>query len=222
VATLEGELLPPPAILFLHGNAGDISHRTPMAEGILREGLSVLLLEYRGYGGSEGSPSEDGFHFDALAAHDFLVRKSGGSHRVVVFGRSMGGAVAARLTATRPCGGLILESAFTSLEGMGRVLYPILPGFLFRRLKGRFSTLEWVGKVGVPVLIIHGTRDEIVPVEHGRELWTAVPGPKAWMGIEGARHNDVFWVGGASYFGRIAGLVSDWMRGGSPTGEPTP
>jgi fermentation-respiration switch protein FrsA (DUF1100 family) len=193
-----------------------------MAEGLLREGLSVLLLEYRGYGGSEGVPSEDGFHLDGLAAHDFLARKAGGSHRLVVFGRSMGGSVAARLAAARPSGGLILESAFTSLEGMGRALYPILPRFLFQRLKGRFSTLEWVGRVQVPVLIIHGTRDEIVPVDHGRELLAGTPGPKEWMEVEGARHNDVFWVGGASYFSRIAGFVSRATRGGSLSGGPTP
>jgi fermentation-respiration switch protein FrsA (DUF1100 family) len=222
VSEQEGGRQLPPAILFLHGNAGDISHRTPLAEGFLREGLSVLLLEYRGYGGSEGSPSEDGFHLDAVAAHDFLAMKSGGAHRVVVFGRSMGGVVAARLAASRPCGALILESTFTSLEAMGRELYPILPGFLFRRLKGRFSALEWVGGVGAPVLIIHGNRDEIVPVDHGRELLAAAPEPKIWMEIEGARHNDVFWIGGVSYFRRIAGFAAEWMRGGSPSGEPTP
>lgn len=198
---------PSPAVLLLHGNAGDISHRAPLAEGLLREGISVLLLEYRGYGASEGKPSEEGFILDAMAGMDFLEEKVENAGRVVVFGRSMGGAVAAGLSSLRPSGALILEASFTSLEAMGRALYPFLPGFLFRRLRGRFDTLEKVKKVEVPVLVIHGTRDEIVPLSMGETLYAAASEPRAWYAVQGAGHNDVFWVGGEEYFRELAQFI---------------
>ena len=215
-------LRPAPAVLFLHGNAGDISNRTPLAEGLLREGLSVLLLEYRGYGGSEGRPSEEGLHLDALAGHAFLVEQVGDPDRIVVFGRSMGGAVAAHLAAELPSAGLVLEASFTSLEGMGRIVYPILPGFFFHRLRGCFSTLDWVRQVEVPLLVIHGTDDEIVPMHFGQELLAAGREPKDWFSVEGAGHNDVYWVGGASYFRRIGGFVGECAEGGPLNEEPAP
>jgi uncharacterized protein len=199
----------PPMILFLHGNAGDISHRTPIAEGLLREGLSVLLLEYRGYGSSGGKPSEGGFHLDARAGRDFLLGKGGGSARIVVMGRSMGGAVAVSLAAREPVGGLVLESAFTSLAAMAGTIYPFLPSVLFRRLRGRFATVELVRDVDVPVLVIHGEADDLVPLEMGRELLEAAREPKEWMGVPGAGHNDVFWVAGDSYFRRIAAFARE-------------
>ena len=156
---------PPPAVLFLHGNAGDISHRTGLAEGLLAQGLSVLLLEYRGYGASEGSPTEEGLHLDAIAGYDFLLEELGEAGEIFIFGRSMGGAVAARLAAERSPGGVILEAPFTSLEAMGRSIYPFLPPFLFRRIRGRFDALASLPEIECPVLVVHGSRDEIVPVE---------------------------------------------------------
>jgi len=210
-----GSRAPGPAVLFLHGNAGDISHRTPMARGLLREGLSVLLLEYRGYGGSEGTPSEDGLSADALAGYDFMVEQVGDPRGIVVLGRSMGGAVAARLVADRPTGGLILESAFTSLGAMARTLYPFFPGFFFRRLRGRFDTLAKVREVEVPVLVVHGAEDEIVPVQMGRVLYDAAEGSdRQWMEVPGAGHNDVFWVGGEGYFRALGAFVRESARGG--------
>jgi uncharacterized protein len=199
----------PPMILFFHGNAGDISHRTPIAEGLLGEGLSVLLLEYRGYGNSGGKPSEEGFHLDARAGRDFLLGKGGSHGRIVAMGRSMGGAVAAGLAAREPVGGLVLESAFTSLEAMAGILYPFLPSVLFRRLRGSFATVELVGDVDVPVLVIHGEADDLVPLEMGKELLEAAREPKEWMGVPGAGHNDVFWVAGHAYFRRIAAFARE-------------
>jgi fermentation-respiration switch protein FrsA (DUF1100 family) len=202
------------AVLFLHGNAGDISHRTPIAQGLLEQGLSVLLLEYRGYGGSEGKPGEEGLSLDAEAGMDFLEGEVGGAGRVIVFGRSMGGAVASRLAANRSPGALILESSFTSLEGMARVLYRILPPFLFRRLRGRFDTLGELKRVSAPILVIHGTEDEIVPFRMGEELFAASGEPRSWLPVEGAGHNDTFWVGGAPYFRSIAAFVQECAGGG--------
>ena len=206
---------PAPAVLFFHGNAGDISHRTPMVQGLLREGLSVLLLEYRGYGESEGKPSEAGLYLDAEAGHDFLLDQLQDPSRIVLLGRSLGGAVAAYQAAARAPGGLILESAFTSLEAMAGVLYPFLPAFLFRRLRGRYATVERVPKVEAPLLVIHGTSDDLVPLGMGLELLEAARGHKEWLGVEGAGHNDVYWVGGESYFKRIGEFV--WKQtGGRP------
>jgi len=211
---------PAPAVLFLHGNAGDISHRTPMASGLLREGCSVLLLEYRGYGGSEGSPSEEGLHLDALAGYDFLAEALGGPGSIVVLGRSMGGAVAARLAVTRPTGGLVLESAFTSLEDMARTLYPFLPGFLFRRLRGHFDTRARIRDVDVPVLVVHGTEDEIVPFRMGRILYEAAGASGEWLEVAGAGHNDVAWVGGEGYYRALGGFIRASVRAGPREDDP--
>ncbi len=206
---------PVPSVLFFHGNAGDISHRTPIAEGLLREGLSVLLLEYRGYGGSGGKPSEKGFFQDALAGWTFLLEQEGDPARIVIFGRSMGAAVAARLAANQAPGGLVLESAFTSLKAIGQSVYPFLPGFLFSRLEGRFATRDWVGRVDAPLLVIHGAEDELVPLAMGREVLDAGRGPKEWLAVPRAGHNDVFWVGGSEYFRRIGDFARE-NEGGGP------
>ena len=224
-AEVEGGLLSvstsAPAVLFLHGNAGDISHRTALAMGLLSSGLSVLLLEYRGYGGSGGSPSEEGLHLDAVAGHEYLSRRLGSPERVVVFGRSMGGAVAARLAAERTVGALIVEASFTSLEAMARSLYPFLPGFLFNRLRGRFDTLSRLSEVTAPILIVHGSEDEIVPLEMGKALAEAAGPAGEWLEVDGAGHNDVFWVGGREYFGRLAGFVRERV-GGEPRKKDSP
>ena len=184
-----------------------------MARGLIQEGCSVLLLEYRGYGGSEGSPSEEGLYLDALAGYEFLSNRLGGSKTIVVLGRSMGGAVAAHLAATRPTGGLVLESAFTSLEAMARTLYPFLPGVLFRRLRGRFDTLANLPEVKAPILVVHGTEDEIVPVRMGRKLFEAAGTKGEWLEVPGAGHNDVFWVGGTDYFRVLGGFCRRNARG---------
>lgn len=202
-----------PAVLFLHGNAGHVGDREPLALGLVERGLSVLLLEYRGYGKSEGRPSEEGLALDARAGYEFLRAKGRGVGGIVIFGRSMGGAVAAGLAGTTSPDGLVLEAAFTSLEAMARDLYPFLPGFLFGRLEGRFSTERALEGVEAPVLVIHGTRDEIVPFRMGTELLEAA-GPSAeWMPVAGAGHNDVHVVGGAAYFDGVADFVRGCVGG---------
>ncbi len=196
-----------PAVLLLHGNAGDIAGRTPLAEGLLSEGVSVLLLEYRGYGGSKGRPSEEGLHLDALAGWDFLLERVADPNRITVLGRSMGGAVAARLAANRTPGALVLESAFTSLAEMGKSVYPFLPRFLLVRLEEAFATRRWVRDAKAPLLVIHGSEDQLVPLSMGREIYEAGKDPKEWFLVPGAGHNDVFWIGGGEYFRRIAEIA---------------
>lgn len=210
----------PPAVLLLHGNAGDISHRTPLARGLLEEGVSVLLLEYRGYGGSHGEPSERGLHLDGLAGLEFLQARGMAPENVVLFGRSMGGAVAVRLAAAQPVGGVILESSFTSLQDMARTVYPFLPGFLWVRIRGRFDTLERMKALSVPVLVVHGTRDQLVPLRMGRALLEAAGSRGEWYPVPGAGHNDAFLVGGRDYFRALATFIRDSTGGGPREGDP--
>jgi len=202
-----------PAVLHLHGNAGNIGGRTPIAAGFLRQGISVFMLDYRGYGRSGGKPEEEGVYQDARTALDWLQRRPEAGP-VVLHGVSLGGAVAARVAWERPeVAGLILESTFTSLEEMARVAYPFLPSFLRGRLDGQFDTLALVPDLRTPLLVIHGHEDTLIPATMGRALHQAAvqgaPGEGAeWFEVMGAGHNDVFMTGGEDYFRRMAAFVS--------------
>lgn len=208
-----------PILLFFHGNAGHIGDREPIAEGLVARGLTVFLLDYRGYGRSAGRPTEAGLHLDAQAAHAFAAARATAPSRLVVLGESLGAAVAARLAAERPVSGLVLSSAFTDLADMAAAAYPFLPHILFRRLRGHFDTRGALAHLHAPVLVVHGTRDEIVPFRMGRELFERARGPKAWFPVEGAGHNDVFLVGGDAYFERIARFAREVARGPDLTRE---
>ncbi len=204
-----------PAVLFLHGNAGTIGDRRFQAEGMLREGVSVLLLSYRGYGRSEGSPSEEGVARDADAALAWVAAEAGGPGRVVIHGRSLGGAVAAPLAVRHPdVGGVILESTFTDLVEMARTVYPFLPRVLLRRLRGHYDSLGAVRHLRPPVLVIHGDRDELIPVTMGRELAATVPGGATYWEVPGAGHNDLPWAAGPEYFSGVADFVREAVERG--------
>ncbi len=197
-----------PAVLHLHGNAGNIGGRTPIAAGFLRQGISVFMLDYRGYGRSGGKPVEEGVYQDARTALDWLQGRPDVGP-VVLHGVSLGGAVAARVAWERPeVAGLILESSFTSLEEMARVAYPFLPSFLRGRLDGQFDTLSLVPDLRIPLLVIHGHEDTLIPASMGRALHQAAvqgaPGEgTGWFEVMGAGHNDVFLAGGEDYFRRM-------------------
>lgn len=208
-----------PAVLLLHGNAGHLRGRTPLAGGLVTRGVSVLLLEYRGYGGNEGDPTIRGLVRDARAGLDELERRVGGS-RTVLLGRSVGGAIGAQAVADRPVAGVILESTFTTLEEVAGSVYPILPSFVFRRLRGHLDTRAAVAEMGAPVMVVHGTRDGLVPPDMGRELYEAAPGPKEWYAVEGAGHNDVHYVGGETYFDRLTRFIRRVVGEGSEAGGP--
>jgi fermentation-respiration switch protein FrsA (DUF1100 family) len=189
------------SLLFLHGNAGNSSHRLPNAAELAALGTDVLLLEYRGYGLSEGRPTEAGVYADARAGLEYLRASRGlPLERVVVFGRSLGGAVAVDLAANRPLAGLILESTFTSAADVARAAIGIPIGALIGR---RFSSDEKIARVRCPILFFHGDRDRIIPFGLGQRLFAAAPEPKAFETIAGAGHNDTTLVGGARYFERI-------------------
>ena len=194
------------ALLFLHGNAGNASHRLPNAAELVALGTSVLLLDYRGYGLSEGRASESGVYADARAGLSHLTSERGVAEgRVVVFGRSIGGAVAVDLVQDRAVAGLILESAFPSLSSMARSLLP----FAAPLVRGRFDSATKISRLRAPLLFFHGDRDEIVPYGLGQRLFEAAPEPKVFETIEGAGHNDTTLVGGRPYFERIGRFLDE-------------
>jgi fermentation-respiration switch protein FrsA (DUF1100 family) len=186
--------------LWCHGNAGNISHRLDNLRLLHDElGVSVFIFDYRGYGRSEGSPSEEGTYRDAEAALAYLLsRPDVDAERVVYFGRSLGAAVAVELATRRPPSALILESPLPSIAELARHHYPFLPAG--RLLRTKYDALSKIGKVRVPLLVLHGDQDEVIPFEAGRRLFGAANEPKRFYTIGGAGHNDTYVVGGREYF----------------------
>ncbi|HET7842249.1 MAG TPA: alpha/beta hydrolase [Terriglobia bacterium] len=201
----------PKVLLWFHGNAENIGMGLDHLKWLSRLGVNVMELDYRGYGKSEGSPDEAGVYRDADAAYLYLVEgRKFAPKDVYVYGHSLGGAVAVDLASRRECGGLIVESSFTSIPDMARHIYRVpvaryLPS-------SRFDSLAKIARVNEPVLIIHGTRDPVIPFEMGRRLFEAAREPKAFLPVEGAEHDDPYVVGGEAYFKRM----DTFIRGTSP------
>lgn len=191
---IEAWFIPAPAargvVLLAHGNAGSIAYRVDYAPLFHRLGFSLLLLEYRGYGRSEGKPSEEGTYADARAAWRHLVTERGfPAERIVLAGESLGGAVAARLAAEQRPAALVLASSFVSVPELAAELYPWLPARWLARY--RYDTLDAVERLSCPVMIAHSREDEIVPFHHGERLFAAAKGPKAFLELAGG-HNGGF------------------------------
>jgi len=194
-------------ILFLHGNAGNASHRLPNAAELVRLHAHVLVLDYRGYGLSEGSPSESGVYADARAGLTDLIERSGVPEtRTVLFGRSLGGAVAIDLAQERNLAGVIVESTFSSAADVAARAFGSPFAWLAR---GTFDSTEKISRVRAPLLFFHGDRDEIVDFSLGRRLFDAAPHPKTFETIRGAGHNDTVEVGGRGYFERIRRFLDE-------------
>lgn len=170
------------------GNAGCRAARAPLARRLAAKGLAVLLLDYRGYGGNPGSPSECGLIKDARAAHAYLVGHGVPAQRLIYFGESLGAAVATRLATEHPPGGLVLRSPFTDLAGVGSRHYPLLPVRLL--LRDRFPVTELIGQVRAPTAVIYGSADTIVPPEQSAAVAAAAGGPVRVVEVVGADHND--------------------------------
>ena len=189
--------------LWFHGNAGNISHRLENLKLVHDElGVSVFLFDYRGYGHSQGRPSERGTYRDAEAALAYLrSRRDIREERIVYFGRSLGAAVAVGLATRHSPYALILESPFPSIPDMARRAYPFLP--IRPLLRTRYDSLAKIGQVEVPVMVLHGDRDSTVPIEAGRKLFEAAGEPKEFYAIRGAEHNDTYVVGGQGYFSAL-------------------
>ena len=194
-----------PVVLLCHGNGGNIGHRVESVRILHDLGLSVLLFDYRGYGQSEGRPTEAGTYLDADAAWNYLTRTRGvRPSDVIVQGRSLGAAVAAHLAAEQTPRALILESAFTSMPDLGRQLYPFLPVRLLCRF--RYDTLQAVRAVRCAVLVVHSPQDDIVPYDHGRRIYEAANEPKQFLQITGT-HNDGIFVSGRLYTEGLEGFL---------------
>ncbi|MFQ5651573.1 MAG: alpha/beta hydrolase [bacterium] len=193
-------------LLWCHGNAGNITDRLDNLRQLAKLPLQIFIFDYRGYGKSEGSPHEAGVYLDAEAAYDYLIsRDEVTKDRMIIFGRSLGGAVAVDLATKRACAGLILESTFTHAKDMARVAFPGLPVKYI--MKSRFDSVSKIKQIEAPVFFIHGTADRTVPFELGRQLYAAANQPKAFWQIEGADHNDTYLVAGREYFDRLFEFV---------------
>jgi fermentation-respiration switch protein FrsA (DUF1100 family) len=196
----------PHVLLWFHGNAGNITHRYDHLCALVRLPIQVFIVDYRGYGKSRGNPSEKGLYLDADAAWDFLLNeKEFKADRVVIFGESLGGAVAVDLAARVRPAGLVLQSTFTSVRDMAARHYPFIPRFLVRT---RMDSLSKISRVACPKLFIHGTDDEIVPFAFGRRLYESAPAPKDYFEVPGAMHNDVYLVGGEACLERLRKFIS--------------
>lgn len=193
-------------LLFFHGNAGNISHRLESIQIFHDLGLSVLIIDYRGYGNSEGRISEAGTYRDARAAWDYLVSTRGLNERnIILFGRSLGGAIAAQLATKVKAGALIVESTFSSTEALAKTVYWYLPVRLLARI--HYPTDKYISRVSCPVLVIHSTQDEIIPYRQGRQIFDLAPEPKRFLELRGS-HNEGFSLSRRDY---IRGL-DDFLK----------
>jgi len=183
-------------VLFLHGNAGNISHRLDKLAILNDLGANVMLLDYRGYGRSEGTPDEDGTYRDAEAAYAWLRGRGVAAEHLVVYGESLGGPIATDLAAHVSVGGLVLESAPSSILEVARYHYPWVPVAMF--LSVRYDALSRIGRVTAPLLILHSRNDEIVPFTMAEQLYAAANQPKRLVPLRGA-HNDNFLVAADTY-----------------------
>ena len=198
----------PPVILFCHGNAGNISHRLDNIRMLLNQNLQVLIFDYRGYGKNIGKPSEKAIYQDGLAAYDFLVKeKNIPPDRIVLFGRSLGAAVAVEIALNRQVRSVIIEGAFTSTKEMAKVMSLFFPvSFL---LPAHYNNLKKIPRITVPILIIHGEDDKLIPFSMGQELFRIAQAPKFFMPVKKAGHNDTYLFGGKRYFETLAAFVDE-------------
>jgi uncharacterized protein len=201
-----------PVILWCHGNAGNVLNRLNNLRLLFHWELSVFLFDYRGYGRSQGiRPTERGLYADAIGAYDYLTRvRMIRPERVVVFGRSLGAAVAAEVAARKPAAGLILESSFPSIEAVAKYYYGGLP--VHWLLSAEFRLIDRLPQLSLPKLILHGDQDDIIPPEMGRQVFEAARPPKSFHLIAGADHNNTYQVGGPSYFKLFADFAGQATR----------
>ena len=196
-------------LLYLHGNAGNISHRYDQLHLLMFLGVSVFIIDYRGYGRSEGKPSEKGLYLDARAAWSCLTEsRRVDPGNIVVLGKSLGGAVAIDLASDGGAApaGLIVQSSFTSVADMARLVMPIIPRSWIRT---KMNSIAKIDRVDCPKLFVHSRADEIVPYELGRQLYEAASSPKHFYTVEGAGHNDTTSAGGKAYMRQLQDFIAD-------------
>jgi len=193
------------AVLVANGNGGNRAGRAPLAQALAAEGMTVLLFDYRGYGGNEGSPSERGLARDVRAAQRYLVESGVPPERIVYFGESLGAAVVTELATSVAPGGLVLRSPFVDLASVGQAHYPFLPVGLL--LRDKFPLAEQLAGVKAPVAVVYGSADSVVPPEQSREVAEAAPTLKDLVEIPGADHNDAVLVHGPDVIAAVVRLA---------------
>jgi pimeloyl-ACP methyl ester carboxylesterase len=203
-----GKMQPVPArmvLLWFHGNAGNLSHRYDMVRMLMQLPVEVFIIDYRGYGKSEGQPSEEGLYMDGAAAWEYLTVERGvPADRIIIFGKSLGGVVAVDIASKVSPAGIIVQSSFTSASDMAALVMPFLPGSLLRT---KMRSIDKIGAVRCPKLFIHSRTDDVVPFELGRRLFEAAPEPKQFYEVKGAHHNDTYIAGGRAYLGALREFI---------------
>ena len=188
------------ATLFLHGNAGNLTDRVPHIREIVAAGSSVLVPDYRGYGKSEGHPTEKGLYIDSETALAYLLGLGYRPREIVLHGESLGTAIAVDLAGRRPCAGLVLEAPFSSGSDVAATVFPVLGPVLVRSYNS-VPKIRWILR---PKLFIQGDRDEVVPLSLGQRLYVAAQAPKSFWVVEGAGHNNILETAGANYRERLS------------------
>ena len=191
-------------VLFCHGNAGNIRHRVEKIKIFHELGLSVFILDYRGYGRSKGAPSERGIYRDAKSAYDYLLSRKIKPEQIIGYGESIGGAVVIDLGYKNKMAGLIIDSAFSHAKDMAKIIYPFLPYWIF---SSRFDSIGKIKSIKTPKLIIHSINDEIVPYKLGRKLYEAAAEPKEFLEVHGG-HNSNFFESETIYREKIKDFVN--------------
>ncbi|MCD6249493.1 MAG: alpha/beta hydrolase [candidate division Zixibacteria bacterium] len=211
---IEGGVVTSRTVLFCHGNAGNISHRLQTVQLLLELGSNALIFDYRGFGRSDGKPTENNMYADARAVYHWLLKeKQITPSDVFLFGRSLGGAVAIDLAVSNECAGVVVESSFTSIVDMGRRLYPYMPVPLLARY--RFDSISKIGQIESKVLITHSPDDEMVPYEMGRQLYEAASDNCTFVVLTGG-HNDQSYFYNTNYRN---GLQEFFGTGGATAAE---
>jgi uncharacterized protein len=193
-------------ILVFHGNAGNIGDRVSLIDLLHNLGVNVLIIDYRGYGRSEGAPFEAGLYRDARAAYDWWLDRRQSGEKLVIMGKSLGGAVAVRLADDVSPAGIILQSSFSSGWDMAKTMMPL--GLLQLFLNIRFDSAGIIGDIGCPKLFIHGDHDLVVPLRLGIKLYEQASPPKSFYLVPNAGHNDLINVAGAGYVARLKEFLS--------------
>jgi hypothetical protein len=209
-----GKLAPMPSemtLLWFHGNAGNLSHRYDMIRMLSKLPAQIFIIDYRGYGRSEGEPSEEGLYLDARAAWDYLIEvKRIPKNRIIIFGKSLGGVAAIDLASKVEAAGLIVQSSFTSAADMAATIMPFIPSAM---IKSKMDSINKIASAHCPKLFIHSPADEVVPYKLGRRLFEAAPEPKQFYEVKGAGHNDTWLVGGDSYLETLRAFVRSCAPG---------
>jgi uncharacterized protein len=191
------------ALVYFHGNAGHIGHRGDRVRPYLDAGYGVLLVEYRGFGGNPGQPSETGLYADAQAAVDFLGQRGIPPSRMIFYGESLGTGVAVEMATTRGCAALVLEAPFTSVAAVAQGRYWMFP--VRQLVIDKFDSLSKIGRLRCPLFLMHGEQDGVIPIRYGRELFAAAPQPKEAKWFPGGSHVNFDELGGPA-------AVMDFLR----------